>query len=180
MKFSNSFSNLKALLPGEYFIVNIKNVSSGRISSENLSEKPVLNFVHPEPKPPQSKSTPFFDDDDPNGFIRDAEGDGLVYMPDAREWDHPEPINQPKSDATLIEATIRTEMRLQRLLSRTKIVIQFCGLGFLKTSLFLHIYNQIHKRPKLCSGLTFNDTIPEYVIDYRTAAGNLAGKNREK
>lgn len=65
---------------------------------------------------------------DDNGFVRDSDQDGLVYQPVEQSGGPPMPLKQSKSSTTLIDATIRAEMRLRRLMASANIILEFCGL----------------------------------------------------
>lgn len=111
----------------------------------------------------------------PNGFVRDSKGDGLVYRPDAdtsfiapeplikpdadTSSTAPEPLNQPKSSDGLVDATIKAQIRLNRLLmTPNKIGLTFCDVGakLLKDSYFLKSYNKMADRCSICSQLERN------------------------
>lgn len=72
-------------------------------------------------------------DDGPNGFVFDNTGTGLVYWPEAaagdESFDRPSPLNQSKSDKTVVDATVQSEIRLRRLLANKNIELALCDLN---------------------------------------------------
>lgn len=96
--------------------------------------------------------------DDANGFVRDRNETGLVYQPDALPNARPEPLDQPKSNTTLVDATIKAEIRLRRLLqAQPKIGLTLYDLEstLLKGSYFLKSYQYIHGKCNICSSLAY-------------------------
>lgn len=98
-----------------------------------------------------------------NGFVRDSNGDGLVYQPEANSsTTAPKPLKQLKSNEGVIDATIRAQIRLNRLLvTSTGTKLTFCDLSayILKNSYFINTYNAMDKVCGYCSDLEYNRTV---------------------